>query len=189
MNLGDRRIKFHLITSHQVNAHIAAIQIQRFTSCTFSRSSNKMQRRLLATSCEKWYQHFNGSYTHACLDSQVHHTFQDAPPHHPMSSKKHLRCFIFKRKTVGGHDPHQLQDDNVRLRPLFFWSFFVSPSLPEHKRLHISKKAGYIFYIILHICLYILYHWVLKSARFGGGITAWSFRGEFFGCKAWSFPQ
>lgn len=147
-----------------------------------------MQRSLRATSCEKWYQHFNGSYRHASLDSQVHHTFQDAPRHLPMSSKKPLRCFIFKRKKVGGHDPHQLQWWHCETPSPFFWSFFVSPSLPEHKRLHISKKAGYILYHITYI-VYILYLWVLKPVRFGGGITAWSFRGEFFGCKAWSFPQ
>lgn len=70
----------------------------------------------------------------------------------------------------------------------FFLELFRFPISPITKTTTISKKAGYILYHITYI-VYILYHWVLKSARFGGGITAWSFRGEFFGCKAWSFPQ
>lgn len=70
----------------------------------------------------------------------------------------------------------------------FFLELFRFPISPITKTTTISKKAGYILYHITYI-VYILYHWVLKSARFGGGITAWSFRGEFFGRKAWSFPQ
>ena len=90
-------------------------------------------------------------------------------------------------KKVGGHDPHQLQDDTVTLRLPLFGACSI-PHLSQNKNDYYLQKSG--LYILYHITyIYILYLWVLKSARFGGGITAWSFRGEFFGCKAWSFPQ
>lgn len=142
------------ITSHQVNGHI---EHPKFTSCTVRRSSNKMQRSLLATSCEKWYQHFNGSYRHASLDSQVHHTFQDAPPHLPMSSKKHQKtCVLFHLKTKKSrcHDPHQLQDDTVTLRlPLF--GAFSFPHLSQNKNDYISPKKRATYSISYYIYVYI----------------------------------
>ena len=156
MNVRDRTIKFHHITSSEC-AH--RIKFPKFTSCTVSRSSNKMQRSLRATSCEKWYQHFYGSYRHASLDSQVHHTFQDAPPHLPMSSKKHVRCFIFKRKKSVVMILINFKMTPWHSVPFFIGAFSFSPSLPEQERLHISIKAGYICYIriILQICIHIIY--------------------------------
>ena len=125
-----------------------------------------MQRSLLATSCETWYQHFNGSYRHASLDSQVHHTFQDAPPHLPMSSKKHLRCFIFKRKTVGGHYHHQLQWWH-RDTPPPLLELFRFPISPRTKTTTISKKAGYILYQnhITNLYIYISIHCIFGSSN------------------------
>ena len=154
MNVGDRTIKFHHITSGEWSHWI---KFPKFTSCTVRRSSNKMQRSLLATSDQLW--EVVSAFPlilYTCMLGFPSSPYLSRCPSTPPN--------VFQKALVLFH----LQTKNIRWSwssstsrwhrdtPPPFWSFFVSPSLPEQKRL-LSPKKRAIFYIriILQICIYI----------------------------------
>lgn len=155
MNVGDRTIKFHHITSGEWSHWI---KFPKFTSCTVRRSSNKMQRSLLATSDQLW--EVVSAFPlilYTCMLGFPSSPYLSRCPSTPPN--------VFQKALVLFH----LQTKNIRwswssstsvMTPWHsvppFWSFFVSPSLPEQKRL-LSPKKRAIFYIILHIYIYCIF--------------------------------
>ena len=140
-----------------------------------------MQWNLQGTSDMFWEvvssQHVDGSYRHASLDSQLHHTLRDAPPHLQYLLKTICAVLSSQEKSRCSWSFMQLQ-----------WCEMTSWH-PKTKTTTISKDGLYKYKHNINMTFPILYLWVIKSVRFGGGITAWSFRSEFFGCKARGFPQ
>ena len=144
MNVGDRTIKFHHITSGEWSHWI---KFPKFTSCTVRRSSNKMQRSLLATSDQLW--EVVSAFPlilYTCMLGFPSSPYLSRCPSTPPN--------VFQKALVLFH----LQTKNIR----WSWSsstsrwhrdtppplleLFRFPISPRTKTTTISKKAGYILY-------------------------------------------